>query len=75
MVDRGIGQPVEHLHRVVVMQPDIADARRFDARQQLRHRIDEGLDADEAGAGMGPGPVDQVLAAAEADFEPDRGHG
>jgi hypothetical protein len=43
----------------------------FDLRQDLRHAVDVGLAADEAGMGKGARFRDQMLAAAEADFEPD----
>ena len=43
----------------------------FDLRQDLRHAVDIGLAADEAGIGKGARFRDQMLAAAESDFEPD----
>jgi hypothetical protein len=39
--------------------------------EEFRHRIDEGLDADETGLGPLLGAMQQMLAAAEADFEHD----
>ena len=43
----------------------------LDLRQDLRHAVDIGLAADEAGVGKGLRFRDQMLAAAESDFEPD----
>ena len=43
----------------------------FDLRQDLGHAVDIGLAADEAGIGKGARFRDQMLAAAESDFEPD----
>jgi hypothetical protein len=43
----------------------------LDLRQDFRHAVDIGLAADEPGVGKGLRLRDQVLAAAEADFEPD----
>ena len=44
---------------------------RFDLRQDLRHAVDIGLAADEADIGKRLRFRDQMLAAAEADLEPD----
>ena len=52
-------------------QPDVADIVRLDLRQDFRHAVDVGLAADEAGIGKGERFGDQMLAAAEPDFEPD----
>ena len=52
-------------------QPDVADVVRLDLRQDLRHAVDVGLAADEAGIRKGERFGDQMLAAAEPDFEPD----
>ena len=51
------------------MQPDIGEPLRLDRGQRLRHAVDERLDADEAGARLLLGFGDQMLAAAEADFQ------
>ena len=42
-----------------------------DRRQRLGHAVDERLGADEAGARIGLRLPDQMLGAAEADFEPN----
>ena len=71
LVDRAFRQPVEHLRRVVVVKADVFSAALLDMPDQLCHGIDEGFDTDETGRRVFDGPVDQVLAAAEADFQPD----
>ena len=43
----------------------------LDLRQDFRHAVDIGLAADEAGLRKGARFGDQMLAAAESDFEPD----
>ena len=49
-VERGRRQPVEHARRVVVIDPEIGERRfRRALTISLRHAVDEGLDADEAG--------------------------
>ena len=52
-------------------QPDVADIVGLDLRQDFRHAVDVGLAADEAGVRKGQRFGDQMLAATEADFEPD----
>ena len=52
------------------MQPDVVELACRDGGQRLRHAVDERLDSDEAGARMLGGFLDQMLAAAEADFKP-----
>ena len=42
-----------------------------DRGERLRHAVDERLDADEADARIGLRLRDQMLGAAEADFEPN----
>ena len=53
------------------IQADVADVVRLDLRQDLRHAVDIGLAADEADVRKGLRLRDQMLAAAESDFEPD----
>ena len=53
------------------MQPDVFELAFVDRRQRLGHAVDERLDADEARARMPRGFGDQMLAAAEAAFQPD----
>ena len=52
------------------MQPDVGELALVDRGQRLGHAVDERLDADEAGARIALGFRDQVLAAAEAAFQP-----
>ena len=68
--ERGRRQPSDDIGRVTVMQPDIFELARRDRGQRLRHAVDERLDPDEAGARMLGGFLDEMLAAAEADFKP-----
>ena len=56
--------------RVARPQPHVADAAALDRRQRLGDAVDERLAADEADVGMGERLGDEMLAAAEADFEP-----
>ena len=71
---RRVRQPVEQLRRVVVVDAQIGERRFGDRGHHLRHAVDEGLDADEADAGMGRRLVHQMLAAAEADLQADVRH-
>ena len=64
------GQPVEQVDGVPVMQPDVCEAELVDRDQRLRHAVDERLASDEAGARVSLRLRDQMLRAAEADFEP-----
>ena len=64
-------QPGQQLGRVAVMQADVGEPALLDRCQRLGHAVDERLAADEACARMAPGLGDQVLAAAEADFQAD----
>ena len=65
-------RPGQQFGGVAGEQPDIADVMGLDLRQDLRHAVDIGFAADEAGVGKGARFRDQMLAAAESDFEPDR---
>ncbi|MGY3497580.1 hypothetical protein ACVW1B_006999 [Bradyrhizobium sp. USDA 4502] len=64
-------RPGQQFGRVAGEQADIADIQRLDLGQDLRHAVDIGLAADEARGRKGLRLRDQMLAAAEADFEPD----
>ena len=63
-------QPVQQLGRITGEQADIADAIRFDLRKDLCHAVDIWLAADEACIRRIAGLRHQMLATAEADFEP-----
>ena len=54
------------------MQPDVVDPGRLDRRQRLGDAVDERLAADEPERRIGLRDMRQMLAAAEADLEPER---
>ena len=64
-------RPGQQFGGIAGEQPDVADVVSFDLRQDFRHAVDVGLAADEAGIGKGERFGDKMLAAAEADLEPD----
>ena len=72
--DAGVGQGVEQQPRVVVENPDVGEIPLADVGEQAGHPVDVGLAADEADIGMGAGLRRQVLAGAEAHFQPNVGH-
>ena len=53
------------------MQTQVAQAVGLDRSQRLGHAVEERLAAEKAGAGVAQRLGDQMLAAAEADFESD----
>ena len=53
------------------MDTDRGEACVFDLPEQACHAVDKGLAADEANVGMMRGLPNQMLARAEANFEPD----
>ena len=61
---------IEQLHGIVIVQPDGVDTLFFDQQNQLGHAVDEGFAAEMADIGMQARIVDQMLAAAKADFKP-----
>ena len=63
--------PGQQFRGVAGIEADIADIVRLDLRQDLRHAVDIGLAADEPDVRKGLRLRDQMLAAAESDFEPD----
>lgn len=68
-IKRRIGQTRDHIARVALVQTDVLRAALLDVAQARGNAVQERLDADEAAVGMSGGLGDQVLAAAEADFE------
>jgi hypothetical protein len=56
---------------IVGEQPHVGDARPLDMRQALRDAVDKGLAADQADGRMMLGLPHQMLAGAEAHFEPN----
>ncbi len=55
------------------MQADVAQAAAFDGGERLGHAVDEGFDADNAGAGLLARLRDHRFTAAETDLEHDIG--
>jgi len=64
-------RPGQEFGGVAREQPDVADVVGLDLGQDLGHAVDIGLAADEADIREGKRFGDQMLAAAEPDFEPD----
>jgi len=69
--DAAIAERRHELPRVAIVNPDIVEAPLFDGGEKLGDAVDIGLAADEADARVGRGLPGEVLAAAEADLEPD----
>jgi hypothetical protein len=55
------------------MQSDVCEAEHVDCGERLRYAVDERLASDEADIRIFRCCTDQMLAAAEADLEPDIG--
>ena len=68
--ERARRQPVDECAGVAEMQADIAEPVGVDGGERLGDGVEEGVAADEAAARIGLGLIDQVLGAAEADFQP-----
>ena len=68
--DRRRGQRCQEQPRIVVENPDIGQRPLLDMAQQGGDAVDEGFAAEEADIGMGFGLPGQMLAGAEADFQP-----
>ena len=66
---RCLGKPGDQVHGVVEVQTDVAQAAAFDRGERFGHAVDEGFDADNAGAGMLARLRDHRFTAAETDFE------
>src|SRR5262249_11601247 len=69
--ERGVGKPSQEINGVSGVKPDIVDGARVDRCKDFRHAVDEGLAANEPDRRMGSGLSNQILAAAESDFEAD----
>ena len=52
-----------------MVSPDIRDAFLVDLHEQFRHAVHEWLTTDVADLWMAAGLMDEMLGAAEADFE------
>ncbi|MEA2860812.1 MAG: hypothetical protein QOC72_2851 [Methylobacteriaceae bacterium] len=70
---RCVRQPVQEARGVIRVKAEVCEALRFDRGERLRHPVDEGLAADEADVRALRRGLDQMLAAAEADLEPNVG--
>ena len=71
-VEAGIGQPVEHIERVAIVQADIAQPAIAHFEQRADNAIDKGFGADDPDTGVGRCLRRHMFAAAKADFEPKR---
>ena len=58
---------------IAIVEPHIPQRTGFDERQRLGNAIQEGLAADITRTGMCKRLGGQMLAAAKANFEPERG--
>lgn len=70
MPDAGVRQPAKNRNSIGIVQTHITDAGLIDMRQQFGHAVDEWLAADDAHVAICLRLRDQVLTAAEADFQP-----
>ncbi len=70
-LDGGSRQPLEEQAGVVDEEADVDELLRLDVAQEAGDAVEIGLDADQPDLGVGGGLPSQVLAAAEADLEPD----
>ena len=64
-------RPCQQFGGVAREQPDVGDVVCLDLREDLCHAVDIGLAADEADIREGNRLRDQMLAATEADLQPD----
>ena len=64
-------RPGQQFRGIAGIEPDVADILRLDLRQDFCHAVDIGLAADEPDVRKSLRLRDQMLAAAESDFEPD----
>ena len=68
----GIGQPLQHVERVAMMEPHIGERAVADVHQRAGDAVQERLGADEAVIGQQVGAIGEMLARAEADLEMQR---
>jgi hypothetical protein len=69
--DAALGQPTQERTRIVGVQSNIGELLLLDGAQDLDDPVLERLAADEADTRIVPRLPEQVLAAAEADLQPD----
>ena len=72
--DRALGQPVDQQPGVVAEHADVGEAVALDVAEQLDDAVHERLAADQADVGVAARLPGEVLAAAEADLQPNRAH-
>jgi hypothetical protein len=72
-VERGRRQHRQQQPGIVREDPDIADAAALEMVEQAGDAVDEDLGADQPDLGMSRRLGREMLAAAEADLQPDRG--
>lgn len=70
--EHGRRQRRDHGARIVGVDSNVVEAERLDTGQQLGNAVQERLATDDADIRVGGGLGGQMLAAAEADFEPER---
>ena len=68
---RIVRQAIQQQPGVVAVQPDVAEAAPLDPRREFRSSGEEGLAADHADVRMALRLPSQMLASAEADFQPE----
>jgi hypothetical protein len=71
--DRGRRQGRYDQSRVIGKDPNVVEPTPLDLGEQLDYSVLEYFAADEPGLRMLRGPLREMLAAAEADLEPNRG--
>ena len=72
-VEAGVGQAGHQLARVAVVDADVGQAGLVDVAQRARDAVLERLGAQDQHVGAPRGLGGHVLAAAEADLQPDLG--
>ena len=69
--DAGIAEVGDEFARIAIMHANVGNALLVNVAEQLGDAVNVGLAADEADVRMGRGLPGKVLAAAEADLQPD----
>lgn len=71
-LQRGIGQPRQHIERIAHMKADIVQPLGLHMLERADHAVDEGLAANQAVVGMQFRLSRQMLSGAETDLELQR---
>src|SRR4051794_18352134 len=66
-----VGQPVEHVRGIAVVQPDVGEPALVDGGKRFRHPVDKRLYADEAGARIEFRLRNEVFTTAKAALPAD----